>query len=246
MKQPESTAERIKSGKTLREAQQETTKETQNVTSKETTKETRKETPKETETTKNGVRARVGRKDSETKAGSKGDPSKGEESAEKEKTSPETPDDNDGDTPETAQEETPRDMLALERDKYLRLAAEYDNYRKRSAKEREMMYGDARADTITRLLPVYDNLERALKMECADEAFYKGVEMTMTQLTEILETMGVKQIPAMGEPFDPNLHNAVLNIEDPELGEKTVAEECQKGFMLGERVIRHSTVVVAN
>jgi len=133
-----------------------------------------------------------------------------------------------------------------ERDRYLRLAAEYDNYRKRSAKEREKTYGDARIDTISRLLPVYDNLERALKMECADEAFYKGIELTMTQLTEILENMDVERIAAVGEKFDPNRHNAVMTIENPELGEKTVAEEFQKGFALGDRVIRFSTVVVAN
>ena len=136
--------------------------------------------------------------------------------------------------------------LAVERDRYLRLAAEYDNFRKRSAKEREKTYSDARAEAITRLLPVYDNLERALKMECADEAFYKGVEMTMTQLAGIFESMEIKQIKALGEPFDPNRHNAVMTIENPDLGEKIVAEEYQKGFMLGERVIRHSTVVVAN
>ena len=136
--------------------------------------------------------------------------------------------------------------LDTERDRYLRLAAEYDNFRKRSSKEREMIYNDARADAITRLLPVYDNLERALKMECADEAFYKGVEMTMTGLTDILEGMNVKPIAALGEQFDPNRHNAVMSIEDPELGEKTIAEEYQKGFILGERVIRFSTVVVAN
>ena len=136
--------------------------------------------------------------------------------------------------------------LAAERDRYLRLAAEYDNYRKRSAKEREVIYKDARAEAITRLLPVYDNLERALKTECADEAFYRGVEMTMTQLTDIFEGLGVVPIAAVGEPFDPNHHNAVMSIENPELGEKTVAEEYQKGFMLGERVIRFSTVVVAN
>ena len=141
---------------------------------------------------------------------------------------------------------TLRNELAAERDKYLRLAAEYDNFRKRSIKERESLYGNARADTITRLLPVYDNLERALKMECADEAFYKGVEMTMTQLTEIFEGMNVKQIPAAGEIFDPNRHDAVMSVEDPGLGEKIVKEECKKGFMLGERIIRHSTVVVAN
>ena len=136
--------------------------------------------------------------------------------------------------------------LAAQRDKYLRLAAEYDNFRKRSMKEREMIYSDARADAITRLLPVYDNLQRALKMECTDDAFFKGVEMMMTQLTQILDEMNVKQITAVGEPFDPNRHNAVMMIENPELGEKIVAEEFQKGFTLGERVIRHSTVVVAN
>ena len=154
---------------------------------------------------------------------------------------------------ETGPEETDADIiaklndeLAMERDRYLRLAAEYDNYRKRSAKERETIYSDARADTIARLLPVYDNLDRALKMECADEAYYKGVEMTMSQLTQALENMNLSQIPTVGEQFDPNRHNAVMAIEDPELGEKIIAEEYQKGFMLGERVIRHSTVVVAN
>jgi len=139
-----------------------------------------------------------------------------------------------------------QEELAQERDKYLRLAAEYDNFRKRSAKEREVIYRDARIDAITKLLPVYDNLERALKMECSDEPYYKGVEMIMLQLTEVLEDMGVKQIPAVGEQFDPNLHNAVLKIEDPELSENTIAEECQKGFIIGDRVIRFSTVVVAN
>jgi len=136
--------------------------------------------------------------------------------------------------------------LAAERDKYLRLMAEYDNYRKRTAKEREMIYNDARADVITRLLPVYDNLERAMKTECADEAFYKGIEMTMTQLTDIFKNLGMTFISAVGEVFDPNRHNAVMTIENPELGEKVVAEEYQKGLMLGDKVIRFSTVVVAN
>ena len=147
---------------------------------------------------------------------------------------------------ETDTEEAAQDELAVERDKYLRLAAEYDNYRKRSAKEREMIYADARADAITRMLPVYDNLERAMKTECSDEAFFKGIEMTMTQLTEIMESLGVATIPAVGEQFDPNRHNAVMAVEDPQLGEKIVVEEYQKGFTLGERVIRFSTVVVAN
>ena len=134
--------------------------------------------------------------------------------------------------------------LTAERDKYLRLAAEYDNFRKRSAKEREKTYTDARADVIGKLLPVYDNVERALKMECSDESYYKGVEMIMTQLTDMLSALGVKEIPAVGQPFDPNLHNAVMSIENPKLGENMVAEEYQKGFTLGDRVIRFSTVVV--
>ena len=138
------------------------------------------------------------------------------------------------------------ELLSAERDKYLRLAAEYDNFRKRSSKEREKIYTEARIDAISKLLPVYDNLERALKMECSDESFYKGVEMIMTQLTESLNSMGVQAIPAVGEPFDPNRHNAVMKIEDPELGENMIAEEYQKGFAIGDRVIRFSTVVVAN
>ena len=147
---------------------------------------------------------------------------------------------------ESTDSETMQNELAAERDKYLRLAAEYDNFRKRSAKEREMIYTDARTDAISKLLPVYDNLERALKMECADEAYYKGVEMIMTQLTEVLSSMGVKEIPAVGEQFDPKLHNAVMTIIDPDLGENMIAEEYQKGFILGDRVIRFSTVVVGN
>ena len=157
---------------------------------------------------------------------------------------------NDSDLTETVRNEITgqiaAEQLSAEKDKYLRLAAEYDNYRKRSAKEREKIYTEARTDAISKLLPVYDNLERALKMECSDESYYKGVEMIMTQLTETLGSMGVQEIPAVGEPFDPNRHNAVMKIEDPELGENMIAEEYQKGFAIGDRVIRFSTVVVAN
>ncbi|MCL2408435.1 MAG: nucleotide exchange factor GrpE [Oscillospiraceae bacterium] len=138
------------------------------------------------------------------------------------------------------------DALAQERDKFLRLAAEYENFRRRSQKERESTYFDALSATITNFLPVYDNLERALKMECTDEAFYTGVKMTFSQLTEIMINMGIEEIPAMGETFDPNRHNAVMSIENPDLGEKEIAEELQKGFTLNGKVIRFSTVVVAN
>jgi molecular chaperone GrpE len=138
------------------------------------------------------------------------------------------------------------DTLAAQRDKYLRLAAEYDNFRKRSAKERETLYADIRADTIARLLPVYDNLARALSQKCADEAFYRGVEMTMTGLREILTGMGVEEIESAGAKFDPEKHRALIHTEDPELGEGTITEEFEKGFTLGGRVIRFAAVAVAN
>ena len=136
--------------------------------------------------------------------------------------------------------------LAAEKDKYLRLAAEYDNYRKRSQKERENVYADAKADTVLQLLPVYDNLERALKSECSDAAFYKGVEMIMDQLMGIFGKLGVEVIQAAGQTFDPALHNAVIHVEDESLGENVVAEEFQKGFTLNGKVIRFAMVKVAN
>lgn len=137
-------------------------------------------------------------------------------------------------------------QLAAQNDKYLRLAAEYDNYRKRTAKEKESLWTDAKADTVQAFLPVYDNLERALKQDTADEAFKKGVEMTMNQLKEVFARLGITEIEAEGKPFDPNLHNAVMHIEDENLGENTVAQVFQAGFMLGEKVIRFAMVQVAN
>lgn len=155
--------------------------------------------------------------------------------------------DTEAETPEEANPTAELEAaLAAEKDKYLRLAAEYDNYRRRGQKERENLYTDIRSDTITRLLPVHDNLERALKHETEDEAFYKGVEMTMTQLMEILESMGVLPIPSVGETFDPELHNAVSHIEDTSYGDNEIIEEFQKGFKLGDKVIRFSMVRVAN
>ncbi len=132
------------------------------------------------------------------------------------------------------------------KDQFLRLAAEYDNYRKRTAKEKESLWADAKADTVQAFLPVYDNLERALKQETSDEAYKKGVEMTMNQLKEVFAKLGVTEIEAQGQPFDPNLHNAVMHIEDENLGENVVAQVFQAGFMLGEKVIRFAMVQVAN
>ena len=148
--------------------------------------------------------------------------------------------------PLLAELESMKDQMAQQEDKYLRLAAEYDNYRKRTAKEKETLWGDAKADTAGAFLPVYDNLERALKQETADEAFKKGVEMTMNQLKEILSKLGVTEIPALGQTFDPNLHNAVMHIDDENFGENEVVEVFQAGFQCGEKVIRFAMVKVAN
>ena len=137
-------------------------------------------------------------------------------------------------------------LLAEAADKYLRLAAEYDNYRKRTAKEKESAWSEAKAQTVAAFLPVYDNLERALKQETADEAYKKGVEMTMKGLQDALTGLGVEVIPALGEAFDPNRHNAVMHADDPEAGENTIVEVFQQGFMCGEKVIRFSMVKVAN
>ena len=147
---------------------------------------------------------------------------------------------------EPAQQPDPSQLLREQEDKYLRLAAEYDNYRKRTAKEKESIWADAKADTAAALLPVYDNLERAVRQETADEAYKKGVEMTMSQLKEVFAKLGIEEIPALGEPFDPNLHNAVMHVDDEQLGENVVAEVFQAGFRCGEKVIRFSMVKVAN
>ena len=148
--------------------------------------------------------------------------------------------------PETEVSNPLAEELAKEKEKYLRLAAEYDNFRKRSQKEREALFTDIRCDTILKLLPVYDNLDRALRQKTDDAAFFKGVEMTMTQLKNILESIGVVEIPAVGEKFNPERHNAVMHIENADFGENEIVEEFEKGFMLGDKVIRFSTVKVAN
>ena len=142
--------------------------------------------------------------------------------------------------------ESLKDQVAGQEDKYLRLAAEYDNYRKRTAKEKESLWTDVKADTAGAFLPVYDNLERALKQDTADEAFKKGVEMTMNQLKEVLAKLGITEIPAQGQPFDPKYHNAVMHVEDESLGQNVVAEVFQTGFQCGEKVIRFAMVKVAN
>lgn len=139
-----------------------------------------------------------------------------------------------------------QEQLAQLNDQHLRLLAEYDNYRKRTAKEKESAWNDAKAATVKALLPVYDDLERALKQDTADEAYRKGVELTMAGLQKALIGLGVEEIPALGQNFDANLHNAVMHVEDETLGENIVKEVYQAGFKLGETVIRYAMVVVAN
>ncbi len=137
-------------------------------------------------------------------------------------------------------------LLAEEHDKYLRLAAEYDNFRKRSAKEKESAWADSKASTAAAFLPVYDNLERALKAPCSDEAYQKGVEMTMNQLKDVLTKLGIEEIPALGEKFDPNCHNAVMHVDDDSVEENTIVEVFQTGFKSGDKIVRFSMVKVAN
>ena len=133
-----------------------------------------------------------------------------------------------------------------EHDAYLRLAADYDNFRKRTAKEKEATYGNGRADAVAKMLPVYDNLERALNQETSDAAYKKGVEMTMNELVKIFTSLNVEIFGAVGDEFDPNLHNAVMHTENPELGENTISMVFQKGFRIGEKVVRFAMVQVAN
>lgn len=163
-----------------------------------------------------------------------------ETEAQPQQSEPETPD------PLLAELEALKDELAQKEDKYLRLAAEYDNFRKRTQKEKEGLYADAKTDAVTAFLPVYDNLERALKSPCTDEAYAKGVEMTMTGLREVLSKLGVEEIPALGEPFDPNLHNAVMHVDDEAAGENVIVDVFQTGFKLGDKIIRFAMVKVAN
>ncbi len=180
-----------------------------------------------------------------------------------------TPEKDVNQTPETPQEETaevPEEQeiftvtreqmekmeglakaLAAEQDKYLRLAAEYDNYRKRTAKEKESLYTDAKIDTVKELLGVYDNLERGLAQYGDEESPHrKGLEMVFNQFKESLKKLGVETMDAVGQPFDPEKHNAVMHIEDESYGENTVVEVLQQGFTLGDKVLRFAIVKVAN
>ena len=149
-------------------------------------------------------------------------------------------------TVETPQVDPWEEKYNQEHDAYLRLAADYDNFRKRSIKEKDQSYGNGKADAVEKLLPVYDNLERALNQETADEAYKKGVEMTMTQLVSIFTSLGVEIFGNVGDAFDPNLHNAVMHTEEEGVSENTITQVFQKGFKLGEKIVRFAMVQVAN
>ncbi len=139
------------------------------------------------------------------------------------------------------------EKLSEENDKHLRMMAEYENFRKRAAKEKEGIYSDAVCDTAAQLLPMLDNLERALEAESDKESsMYKGVEMIMKQCEEIFAKLGICEIEAMGKTFDPNLHNAVMHDEDESKGEGEITAVFQKGYMRGDKVLRYSVVKVSN
>ena len=144
------------------------------------------------------------------------------------------------------QEDKKPEAPQAQSDAYLRLLAEYDNYRKRSQREKDSLYADIKADTLLKFLPVYDNLVRALKQPTEDEAYRKGIEMIMTQFCTTMEKLGVEKIEALGKTFDPSLHNAVMHVDDEQKGENEIVEVFQEGFRLGDKVIRFAMVKVAN
>ena len=148
--------------------------------------------------------------------------------------------------PETDPVAELNEKLEKEHDSYIRLAAEYDNFRKRTQREHDALYGTAMADTVAKFLPVFDDLMRAMAQETADEAYQKGVELTVKELEKVLTAMNIETFGQVGEPFDPNFHNSVMQRDDPEFGESTICQVYQTGFKCGDRVIRHAMVVVAN
>ena len=131
-------------------------------------------------------------------------------------------------------------------DRYKRILAEFENFKKRSAKEREGLYNSILADVIEVILPVVDNLENAAKVETKDESYKQGVELVLKQFKDVLKSKGIEEIKAVGETFDPSMHEAVSSVQDDEKGEKEIVQEYRKGYKIGNRVIRHSMVVVAN
>ena len=171
--------------------------------------------------------------------------------AKKEKEKKETPVEETVETPVEETVEAPavdpwEEKYNAEHDAYLRLAADYDNFRKRTVKEKEASYGHGKADAVEKLLPVYDNLERAMNQPTQDEAYKKGVEMTFNQLVSIFTALGVEIFGNVGDAFDPNIHNAVMHTEEEGVEENTITQVFQKGFKLGDKIVRFAMVQVAN
>ena len=147
---------------------------------------------------------------------------------------------------ETAEVNPWEEKYNAEHDQFLRLAAEFDNFRKRTIREKEASYGNGKADTVAKMLPIYDNLERALQQPTEDVAYKKGVEMTMAELEKIFTALGVEVFGQVGDEFNPELHNAIMHNEDEALGENTISMVFQKGFKIGDKVVRFAMVQVAN
>lgn len=131
-------------------------------------------------------------------------------------------------------------------DRYKRILAEFENHKKRSAKEREGLYNSVLGDIVEKFLPILDNLENAVKTETKDEEYKKGVELVLKQFKDVLKAQGVEEIPTVGQTFDPQLHDAVSSVQDESKGEKEIVQEYRKGYKIGHKIIRHSMVVVAN
>lgn len=146
----------------------------------------------------------------------------------------------------TVKEVVPKSDYDELEDRYKRILAEFENYKKRSNKEREMLYTSVLSEIIASLLPIVDNLENAIKVDTKDEEYKIGIELVLKQFKDVLTAQGVEEIKALGETFDPELHEAISMIQDPNLGEKEVAQEYRKGYKIGTKVIRHSMVIVAN
>ena len=147
---------------------------------------------------------------------------------------------------ETAEQKLQKE-LDEKNEQFLRLCAEYDNFRKRSQKEKQDIYTSSQAEIVKELLPVLDNFDRAAEnKECSFEDYKKRIDLIFSQLGEILKKLGIEAYGARGDEFDPNIHNAVMTVEDPELGENQIASVFSKGYKLGDRVIREAVVQVAN
>ncbi len=167
------------------------------------------------------------------------------ETVEKETAAEETAEENTADERDAVIEELNKKLLEAN-DKYLRTVAEYDNFRKRSQKEKEAIFSDSKTDIIGKFLPVIDNFERAASAETDLESYKKGIEMTVNQLLDVFKSLGVEAYGEKGEEFDPNIHNGVMHVDDETLGENVISDVYMKGYKLGDKVIRHATVIVAN